>query len=83
MTTATACNPKFYHYVTLRRADGEVDNFVFCSEAGADLDAAAAERCRLAAKYHPHKLVSISTHNIGAGPAYGEPGHRPQCGPES
>ena len=72
----------YYHYLTTRNADGSTRDRVIGSAAD-NIDDAHRERCKIAAQYHPDKLVALSTHNAGTGPACREPGAPPQCGPES
>jgi len=58
----------YYHYLTTRNEDGSTRDQVIGS-AASNIDEAAWERGRIAAEYHPDKIVALTTHDRGVGPA--------------
>jgi len=58
---------RFYHYLVLRVCGGEQSMVV--ESCGETIDEAAIDRGMVARRYHPHSIVSITTHDAGTGPA--------------
>ena len=65
--------PMFYHYLeywrTAPNSTGCSQTFKVIGSAARTIDAAANERCKIATWYKPSQIISLSTHNVGTGPA--------------
>jgi len=59
----------FYHYLVLRHGQGE--RAMVIESPAHDIDEAALDRRIVARRYHPRSIVSITTHDVGTGPACG------------
>ena len=50
----------YYHHLTLRRGESTTEKYI--GSSADNIDAAARERCKIGASYHPHEIVALTTH---------------------